>query len=116
MTNEKASFDGLKMRLGEPLKVVIEARRNWGMMYDLLEELGVDITVAHPLKVRAIADAKIKHDSMDAGTLARLLRTDLIPPVYVPPKDVRERKNLLRHRLWLVKLQTMTKNRGSASL
>jgi len=85
-------------------------------MYDLLEELGVDITVAHPLKVRAIADAKIKHDSMDAGTLARLLRTDLIPPVYVPPKDVRERKNLLRHRLWLVKLQTMTKNRGVRQL
>jgi len=107
------NFDALKRRLNgnEPLKAVIEAGRNWGMMYDLLEEIGIDTTVAHPLKVRAIADAKIKHDSIDARTLAHLLRADLVPEVHVPPKDIREQKNLLRHRFWLVKLQTMTKNR-----
>ena len=113
MVNEKVSFDALKRRLNgnEPLKAVIEAGRNWGMMYDLLEGIGIDTTVAHPLKVRAIADAKIKHDSIDARTLAHLLRADLIPEIHVPPKDIREQKNLLRHRFWLVKLQTMTKNR-----
>jgi len=111
MANEKASFDVLKKRLGEPLKAVIDAGRNWGMMYDLLEELEIDTKAAHPLKVRAEAFAKIKFDSIDAKTLAHLLRANLIPEVHVPPKDVREQKNLLRHRLWLVKLQTMTKNR-----
>jgi len=63
------------------------------------------------LKIRAIADAKIKSDSIDAKTLAHLLRADLIPQVHVPSKEIREQKNLLRHRLWLVRLQTMTKNR-----
>lgn len=113
MANEKVSFEILKRRLNNhgPLRAVIEAGRNWGMMYDLLEELEIDTKVAHPLKVRAIADAKIKHDSIDAETLAHLLRADLIPEVHVPLRDVREQKNLLRHRLWLVKLQTMTKNR-----
>jgi len=81
------------------------------MMYDLLEELDIERVVAHPLKTRAIADAKIKSDAIDARTLAHLLRADLIPEVHVPPKEVREKKNLLRHRLWLVRLQTMTKNR-----
>jgi len=81
------------------------------MMYDLLEELDIKTVVGHPLKIRAIADAKIKSDSIDAKTLAHLLRADLIPQVHVPPKEVREQKNLLRHRLWLVRLQTMTKNR-----
>ena len=53
----------LKKRLNsnEPLRAVIEAGRNWGVMYDLLEEVGIDTKVAHPLKVRAIADAKIKY-------------------------------------------------------
>ena len=63
MANEKVSFEMLKKRLNnhEPLRAVIEAGRNWGMMYDLLEEVGIDTKVAHPLKVRAIADAKIKY-------------------------------------------------------
>jgi len=81
------------------------------MMYDLLEKLDIEVTVAHPLKTRAIADAKIKLDFIDASTLAHLLRADLIPPVHVPPREIREQKNLLRHRLWLVRLQTMAKNR-----
>ena len=37
------------------------------MMYDLLEELDIKTVVGHPLKIRAIADAKIKFD-IDAKT------------------------------------------------
>ncbi len=111
IANEKTAFAALKQHLGEPCEAVVEAGRNWGMMYDLLEELEIKTIVAHPLKTRAIADAKIKSDSIDARTPAHLLRANLIPEVHVPAKEVREQKNLVRHRLWLVKLQTMTKNR-----
>jgi len=111
IANEKKAFTLLKEYYKEPYRAVIEAGRNWGMMYDLLEELDIKTVVAHPLKTRAIADAKIKSDSIDAKILAHLLRADLIPEVHVPPKEVREQKNLLRHRVWLVRLQTMTKNR-----
>ncbi len=54
------------------------------MLYDLLGELDIK-TVGHPLKIRAIADAKIKSDSIDAKTLAHLLRVELIPKVHVHP-------------------------------
>ncbi len=111
IANEKKAFALLKEYYKEPCRAVIEAGRNWGMMYDLLEELDIKTVVGHPLKIRAIADAKIKSDSIDAKTLAHLLRADLIPRVHVPSKEIREQKNLLRHRLWLVRLQTMTKNR-----
>jgi len=111
INNDKESIETLKRRFNQPIKAVIEAGHNWGKMYDLLEESNIATEVAHPLKVRAIAEARIKTDSIDAKTLAHLLRTDLIPSVHVPSKEVREQKNLLRYRLWLVKLQTMTKNR-----
>jgi len=55
--NEKVSFTTLKRRFDDPLKATIEAGYNSGMMYELLEEVGTDASVAHPLKVRAIADA-----------------------------------------------------------
>jgi len=48
-------------------------------MYDLLEELGIDTAIAHPLKIRVIANIKIKSDSIDAERLAHLFHTNLIP-------------------------------------
>jgi hypothetical protein len=41
---------------------VLEATRNWTVMHDILEGLTSDVTLAHPLKVKAIAEAKIKTD------------------------------------------------------
>jgi len=109
------SSDGLAAFLGEHggegCHAVMEATRNWMLMHDWLEEQVEQVTLAHPLKVRAIAEAKIKTDKIDAQTLAHLLRCDLIPAAHVPSKDARMLKNLLRHRMFLVMVQTMTKNR-----
>jgi len=80
-------------------------------MHDWLEELAGDVTLAHPLKVKAIAEAKIKTDKIDPTTLAHLLRCDLVPAAYVRSPQARILTNLLRHRMFLVRLQTMTKNR-----
>jgi len=80
-------------------------------MHDWLEELAGDVTLAHPLKVKAIAEAKIKTDKIDATTLAHLLRCDLVPAAYVRSPQARILTNLLRHRMFLVRVQTMTKNR-----
>ncbi len=68
----------------------MEASRNWTVMYDWLDELCDDVVLAHPLKVKAIADAKIKTDKIDATILAPLQRADLIPEAYVPCEAARE--------------------------
>ena len=97
-------------------KAVLEATRNWGLIYDWLEEILDDVALAHPLKVRAIAEARIKTDKISADILADLLRSNLLPEAYVPNKETREAKNVLRQRMFFVRVQTMVKNRIYAIL
>jgi len=92
-------------------KAVLEATRNWGLIYDWLEEILDDVALAHPLKVRAIAEARIKTDKISADILCDLLRSNLLPEAYVPNKETREAKNILRQRMFFVRVQTMVKNR-----
>jgi transposase len=94
-----------------PGKAVLEATRNWGLIYDWLEEILDDVALAHPLKVRAIAEARIKTDKISADILCDLLRSNLLPEAYVPSKETREAKNVLRQRMFFVRVQTMVKNR-----
>ncbi len=96
---------------GQSVAAVMEATRNWTVMYDWLEEMVDEVKLAHPLKVKAIAEARIKTDKIDAGTLAHLLRTNLVPEAYVPSKGARQVKDILRHRMFCVRVQTMVKNR-----
>ena len=90
---------------------VLEATRNWTVMHDWLEELVDEVHLAHPLKVKAIAEAKIKTDKIDAKVLAHLLRTDLLPEAYVASPEAREVRLVLRQRMFVVRLRTMVKNR-----
>ena len=67
--------------------------------------------MAHLQRVKAIASAKIKIDDISAEVLAHLLRSDFLPTAYILSKETRGKKNILRQRLFLVKIQTMIKNR-----
>jgi transposase len=102
--------------LGEQVEVAIEATRSWYWLYDLLEEILDDVALAHPLKVRAIAEARIKIDKISADILTDLLRSNLLPEVYVSCKETRETKNVLRQWMFFVRVQTMVKNRIHAIL
>ena len=84
-----------------------------GTIYDLLEEIGniKEVVLADPLHVKLIASSQKKTDKVDALTLAQLLRVNLIPRIYVPPKEIRLRKYLLRYRCFLVWQRTTLKNR-----
>jgi transposase len=55
--------------------LAVEATGNWMWLYGQIEDRQLDLVLAHPLKVRAIASARIKTDKSDATTLAHLLRT-----------------------------------------
>ncbi len=78
--------------------VVIEVSYSWRPAYERLEEIGIKPKLAHPREVEAIASSEVKTDSIDARTLAHLLRTGLIPEAYVPPKDIRELRDKMRLR------------------
>jgi transposase len=57
----------------------VEATRNWYWMVELLEECGLAAKLAHPQKVRLIAEPGVKTDKVDAKTLAHLERTGFLP-------------------------------------
>ena len=96
-------------------KAVIEATGNYRFIYDILENY-MDVKLAHPYKTRAIAEARIKNDRLDAKMLAHLLRANLIAESYVPPKEVRELRDLTRTRKALIEDRNRLKNRVHAIL
>jgi transposase len=95
---------------GECTAVVESTGNLWLKTYEVLEDNGVPVKLANPLKTRAIAEAKIKTDKISARILAHLLRADLIPECYIPPREVRERRDLLRHRTALIRARTVARN------
>jgi transposase len=91
--------------------VVIESTTNAWHIYDLLEPLAEKVLVANPIKVKQIAQARVKTDIRDTLILARLLAANMIPAIWVPPVDVRNLRYLLSQRRHLVGMHTQTVNR-----
>ena len=94
----------------------MESTGNWAYLYECWEDLVEEVQLAHPLKTRAIASARIKTDRIDAKILADLGRADLVPQAYISPREVRDLREQLRHRAFLVSLQTKLKNRIHSAL
>jgi transposase len=97
-------------------RIVLEATYGWEWLADLLEQAGYELHLAHPLRTKAIASARVKTDPVDAATLAHLLRTDLLPEAYIAPRELRDLRDLLRHRVALTHMRSALKNRVHALL
>ncbi|MEW6070901.1 MAG: IS110 family transposase, partial [Candidatus Thermoplasmatota archaeon] len=98
------------------VRVAIESTGIWEPVFDWLENLGYEVKLAHPLKTKAIAYAKVKTDKISARILADLLRANLLPESYIPPKEIRELRNICRERKGIVCERTRWKNRIKAEL
>lgn len=109
--NDRRSLAAFLDRYRDNSHAVVEATRNWMVVYDWLDDICDDVVLAHPLKVKAIAEAKIKNDKIDATVLAHLLRADLVPEAWAPSERAREVRVALRERMFYVRLRTMVKNR-----
>jgi len=111
-----ADLDKFIGKLGKDIEIVMEASSVWQHLYEYLEDECYKVKLAHPLKTRLIAEARIKTDPRDAGTLANLLRTNFLPESYVPHKHARSERQITRHRASLVDMRTMVKNKIHAIL
>jgi len=109
---EHADLEGwLKKNLCSTDHAVIESTTNAWHVYDLLAPLAERVVVANPIKVKQIAQARVKTDIRDTLILARLLAANLVPDVWVPPVHVRELRQLLSQRRQLVETHTQIVNR-----
>jgi transposase len=112
--NDPATFLGLLREIDGESKVALEATYGWEWLADVLEEAGYELHLAHPLRTKAIASARVKTDSVDALTLAHLLRADLLPEAYIAPRELRDLRDLLRQRVALTQMRSALKNRVHA--
>lgn len=97
--------------------MAMEACWGWEAMSDFLDGvLGKEVHLAHMLKVKLIAEARIKTDTIDARTLAQLERVDFLPLAHRPSREVREVRVLLRQRMFFVGIRTSLKNTVHAVL
>jgi transposase len=113
--NERSELDRILDGIDDA-KVAMEACYCWQPVYEFLESKGYEVKLAHPTKTRIIAEAKIKTDAKDSERLAHLLRSDLLPTSYVPPRESRELRELVRLRTYLVRERTRFKNKTRAEL
>ena len=97
-------------QIAKPAQVAVEATFNWYYFLNVVEPLGLALHLVHPWKTRAIASARIKHDKLDSRILAELLRTGFLAEAWIAAKEVREPRQLLRHRARSMQWSTRAKN------
>lgn len=91
--------------------IALEVTTNAWAVADLLKPFVGRVVVSNPMKTKAIAEAKVKTDKVDAEVLAQLLRCDYLPSVWVPDATTRVLRQLTSRRERLVSERTRLKNR-----
>ncbi len=94
-----------------PFQVVVEATAAYEWFFQLLEDLADRLVLAHPKKLRVIAESTRKTDKIDAEVLAVFLALDMIPQAYRPTPRIRQHRVLVRHRCWLQRRITSLKSK-----
>jgi transposase len=94
-----------------PFQAVVEATASYEWLVSLIEPLADRIVLAHPKKLRVIAESTRKSDQLDAQILAEFLALDMIPEAYRPSKRQRAHRILVRHRSYLSRRLTSVRNK-----
>jgi transposase len=113
------SFENLEAYLSVFQKgdsFVMESTGFYEPLYDFIESHGFRVILANPLKIRLIAESRMKNDDVDSEVLAKLLRNNWIPESFVPGKDIREMRRVVRTRIQLKRDLTRMKNRITFAL
>jgi transposase len=84
------------------LVVTCECMFAWYWLADLCAAEAIPFVLGHALYMKAIHGGKAKNDRLDSFKIATLLRGGLLPQAYVYPKGMRETRDLLRRRMFLV--------------
>lgn len=94
-----------------PFATVVEATASYEWFVKLIEPAAERVVLAHPGKLRIIAESTRKSDKLDARVLAEFLAMDMIPEAHRPSPRQREHRNLVRQRYYLRKRARSVKNR-----
>jgi transposase len=91
--------------------IVCEATASYEWFVQLVEPLAQQVVLAHPGRLRVIAESTRKSDHLDARTLAEMLAEHRIPRSYRPTPRQRAHRRLVRHRTYLTRRSTSVRNK-----
>ena len=91
-------------------EVVLEATFHSWAIVQILSRHVDRVVVADPAQLKAIANARIKTDKVDAHILAQLLRLDFLPEVELPTRGTWALRQLMAHRRQLRRQSVAAKN------
>lgn len=97
-------------------EVALEATGNTWAIATVLASRAGRVVVSNPAKTRAIAEAKVKTDKVDAAILAGLLAADYLPPVWMPDAETAALRRQVQRRAHIVRQRTRLKNQVQAIL
>ena len=103
-------------RLPAHSAIAVEASGCYNWLVDEMERLGHRPKLCHPLEAKRRMGLTNKTDKLDARGLGILLRNGTLPEVWIPPAELRDQRELLRMRIFLVRLRTRIKNRIHGTL
>jgi transposase len=98
-------------RLTAEDQLALEATFNSWSVAEVLHPFVARVVVSNPMETKAIAQAKVKTDKIDAQVLAHLLRCDYLPAVWTPDARTQLLRTLCSRRAGLVGERTRLKNR-----
>jgi len=93
-----------------PVRVGMEAVGNSQWFEGMLAELGHELWIGDAARIRRLVVRQQKTDRRDARHILDLLLDGRFPRLWVPSAEVRDMRQLLRHRQKLVELRTQVKN------
>jgi transposase len=88
-----------------------EAGPRYRPLYRWLRELVDEAVMANPGRLKLISQTAYKDDAIDAEKLTDLAMLGLVPTAYACSDEAWDRRQMLRQRAALVKMQTSVKNR-----
>ena len=97
-------------------EVVLEATCNTHAIARLLRAHAGRVVVSNPLRTRAIAEAKIKTDKIDAAVLTQLHASGFLPEVWMPDATTEALRRQVSRRAQVVHHRTRLKNQIHAIL
>jgi transposase len=99
-----------KAKLERTDHVALESTANTWPIVEFLGPFVARIVVGNPLKIKAIAEAKVKTDKIDAEVLTQLLRCNYLPEVWQPDDRTRQLRSWVTHRIALMTHRARVKN------
>jgi transposase len=98
-------------------QIALEASGHYYWIVDEMEAAGHYPRLTHPLEAKKrMGKTGKKTDKIDANGLGVLLRNGTLPEVWIPPAGLRDQRELLRLRMFLVQQRTRLKNRVQGAL